>query len=63
LVEGIPGASIALPYYRKASEVKEEDTKGGRGDIKEEGIRRWISRKNISRTRKDVGSIEQVDDR
>lgn len=32
LIEGIPGASIALPYYRKVSEVKEED-------IKEEDIK------------------------
>jgi hypothetical protein len=37
LLEGIPGASIALPYYRKVSEVKEEDIKGE--DIKEEDIK------------------------
>ncbi|SPJ86861.1 uncharacterized protein FTOL_11886 [Fusarium torulosum] len=37
LLEGIPGASIALPYYRKVSEVKEEDIK--EEDIKEEDIK------------------------
>ncbi|KAM0216038.1 hypothetical protein ACHAPQ_003267 [Fusarium lateritium] len=26
-IEGIPGTSIALPYYRKISQVKEEDIK------------------------------------